>query len=134
MLTLLFFLPFLGSALLHAPVLRFDLLRVLKRPIDGGRTLNGIRLLGDNKTWRGAVVMTLGVVLATWGLSHVNAYWSRLPGAVQSTSPWWLGGILGLAGVGRRTAQQLPQAAIGHRSGRASAIALLSAPRHLRPG
>ena len=79
MRTTLLFLPFLGSALLHAPVLRFDLLPVLKRPIDGGCTLNGVRLLGDNKTWRGAVVMTLGVVLATWGLSHVNAYCEPAP-------------------------------------------------------
>ena len=34
------------------------------RPIDGGRTLGGRRLLGDGKTWRGTVVGTLagGVV------------------------------------------------------------------------
>ncbi|ESP89274.1 CDP-2,3-bis-(O-geranylgeranyl)-sn-glycerol synthase [Candidatus Halobonum tyrrellensis] len=35
------------------------------RPIDGGRTLNGRRLLGDGKTWRGTAVGTaVGVVLA----------------------------------------------------------------------
>lgn len=38
------------------------------RPIDGGRTLNGSRILGDGKTWRGAVAGSLagigvGVVL-----------------------------------------------------------------------
>jgi hypothetical protein len=54
---LLTFVPVLGAPLAHAPVLRFDLLKPLKRPIDGGRTLNGRRLLGDNKTWRGAPVL-----------------------------------------------------------------------------
>jgi CDP-2,3-bis-(O-geranylgeranyl)-sn-glycerol synthase len=34
-------------------------------PIDGGRTLDGARVLGDGKTWRGAVAGTLaGMVLA----------------------------------------------------------------------
>ncbi|GAB7094557.1 CDP-2,3-bis-(O-geranylgeranyl)-sn-glycerol synthase [Halolamina litorea] len=35
------------------------------RPIDGGRTMNGKRLLGDGKTWRGTAVGTaVGVALA----------------------------------------------------------------------
>lgn len=35
------------------------------RPIDGGRTHNGRRLLGDGKTWRGTVAGTLaGMVVA----------------------------------------------------------------------
>jgi CDP-2,3-bis-(O-geranylgeranyl)-sn-glycerol synthase len=35
------------------------------RPIDGGRTWGGRRLLGDGKTWRGTIAGTLaGVVLA----------------------------------------------------------------------
>jgi hypothetical protein len=41
--------PVLGGYLAHAPVLRFDLLHHLGRPIDGGATLRGRRLLGDNK-------------------------------------------------------------------------------------
>ena len=44
------FLPALGGALAHAPVLRFDLFPSLERPLDGGATLNGRRLFGDNKT------------------------------------------------------------------------------------
>ena len=57
-------LPVLGAPLLHAPVLRFDLLTAVKRPIDGGRTFGGRRILGDNKTWRGALVMVTGVEAA----------------------------------------------------------------------
>lgn len=34
------------------------------RPIDGGRTFRGKRLLGDNKTWRGFVVMVPATGLA----------------------------------------------------------------------
>lgn len=46
MTTLWLFLPALGAPLVHAPVLRFNLLPALRRPIDGGRTLRGRRLLG----------------------------------------------------------------------------------------
>jgi hypothetical protein len=44
------FLAVLGAPLLHAPVLTWDLLRPLKRPLDGGATFRGRRVLGDNKT------------------------------------------------------------------------------------
>src|SRR5262245_50699168 len=61
--------PVLGAYLAHAPVLRFDVLRQLARPLDGGATLRGRRIFGDNKTWRGAIVMSAGVVTATLLLS-----------------------------------------------------------------
>ncbi|MFB6107986.1 MAG: CDP-2,3-bis-(O-geranylgeranyl)-sn-glycerol synthase [Haloplanus sp.] len=49
------------------------------RPIDGGRTLGGRRLLGDGKTWRGTAAGTfVGVGLAL-ALNAVR------PGAVAST-------------------------------------------------
>jgi len=99
MRTLLLLVPFLGAPLLHAPVLRFDLFRRLKRPLDGGRTFRGQRLFGDNKTWRGALFMSSGVLLATLILSFVPGYWRRLPEPLQSRSPWLLGGLLGLAVV-----------------------------------
>ncbi len=67
--------PVLGGYLAHAPVLRFDLLRQLSGPIDGGATLRGRRVFGDNKTWRGAMVMSAGVLTATlllslWPMCH----------------------------------------------------------------
>jgi hypothetical protein len=73
------FLPVLGAALAHAPVLRYDLLRPLKRPLDGGATFRGRRVLGDNKTWRGALVMSLGVIAANEALQRVPSYRERLP-------------------------------------------------------
>jgi hypothetical protein len=56
------FAPLLVASLLSAIVLKLDLLRFLKHPIDGGRSWRGRRLFGDNKTWRGVVVAVLGCI------------------------------------------------------------------------
>ena len=47
--------PAVAAGLLHAVVIKRDFLRVLGRPLDGGRGI-----LGANKTWRGVVVMLVG--------------------------------------------------------------------------
>jgi CDP-2,3-bis-(O-geranylgeranyl)-sn-glycerol synthase len=99
MSTLLLFLPLLGSLMLHAPVLRFDLLRGLKHPIDGGRTFRGRRVFGDNKTWRGALVMLSGAIIATVLLSEIRAYWTLLPMPIQLAGPWRFGLLLGAGAV-----------------------------------
>ena len=85
------FLPVLGAPALHAPVLRFDLLRGLRRPIDGGSGL-----FGDNKTWRGALVMTAGPLLATVALHRFAWYRRRLP---VEANPVLLGALLGVSTV-----------------------------------
>jgi hypothetical protein len=81
------FLPVLGAVVLHAPVLVFDLLKPLRRPIDGGRNV-----FGDNKTWRGALVMWTGTVLAT-GLA-----WPLMPDELRDESRLLVGALIG-AGV-----------------------------------
>lgn len=83
----------------HAPVLRFNLLSRLARPIDGGRTVRGRRIFGDNETWRGALVMTSGVVVLACLLARVAAYWSRLPPSIQRIGPLLFGWLLGLGAV-----------------------------------
>jgi acetylornithine deacetylase/succinyl-diaminopimelate desuccinylase-like protein len=93
------FLPVLGAYLAHAPVLRFDLLPALKRPLDGGATLRGRRLLGDNKTWRGALAMFTGVLAATVLLSRVPAYWGQLPDELRAAGPMTFGVLLALGVV-----------------------------------
>ena len=93
------FLPVGGAWIAHAPVLRWDLVPGLNRPIDGGRTLRGRRLFGDNKTWRGALVMGGGVFAATLGLTRSAWYRERLPAPVRGTSPALLGGVLAVGTV-----------------------------------
>src|SRR5215212_7323404 len=93
------FLPVLGTALAHAPVLALDLLKPLKRPLDGGAHFRGRRLFGDNKTWRGALVMTAGTVLATVLLSRWDWWWSQLPGGLRDAGPLLYGLLLGLGVV-----------------------------------
>lgn len=93
------FLPVLGAALAHAPVLALDLLRPLKRPLDGGATFRGKRLFGANKTWRGALVMTSGVTLATLLLSHWGWWWGRLPADLRAAGALPYGLLLSLGVV-----------------------------------
>jgi CDP-2,3-bis-(O-geranylgeranyl)-sn-glycerol synthase len=93
------FVPVLGAAVLHAPVLTFDLFGSLKRPLDIGATFRGRRLFGDNKTWRGALFMTGGVVAAAGLLSLWPWYWHRLPDGIRDAGPWVYGVLLGVSVV-----------------------------------
>jgi hypothetical protein len=84
------FLPALGAAAVHGPVLRYGLLRALERPINR-------RAFGANKTWRGALAMTAGPLAATIALHRLPAYRRVLPPAVEAASPARVGLLLGLA-------------------------------------
>jgi len=65
------------------------------RPIDGGRTVDGRRLLGDGKTWRGTAAGTAaGVALAT-GLDAVRPSAAAALGAALPAFP--LRAAVGLA-------------------------------------
>ena len=79
------FLPVVGAWIAHAPVLRLDLAPALKRPISP-------RLFGANKTWRGALVMWSGVVVAT------ALFWPLLPDSLDDESWLAVGALIG-AGV-----------------------------------
>ena len=92
------FLPVLGGALAHAPVLRYDLLAPLRRPLDAGASLGGRRLFGDNKTLRGALVMAGGTTVAAIGLSRQRWFRDRLPGELRESPAAVYGALLG-AGV-----------------------------------
>jgi hypothetical protein len=82
--------PTLGGVAAHAPVLRWDLMPGLAKPI-------GARAFGRNKTWRGAIVMTAGTVAAATLLHHVPAYRRRLPPEVEAAGPARVGALVGVA-------------------------------------
>lgn len=56
------FAPLLVAAAIAAVVQRYGLLSRLARPIDGGASWRGRRVLGDGKTWRGALIAVAGSV------------------------------------------------------------------------
>lgn len=94
------FVPVLGAPVVHAPMLRYDLLGSLKRPLDGGRTLRGRRLFGDNKTWRGALMMSGGVMGAAALLHRSRWYRERLPEPLRDAHPAAFGAAVALGTVG----------------------------------
>jgi CDP-diglyceride synthetase len=91
-------IPVMTAAAAHIVVLRFDLLRWLKRPIDLGVTYRGCRLFGDNKTWRGALVMVAGSAAGMAVQQRLRAPALELfdYGAVNA---WLCGALLGLGFV-----------------------------------
>jgi CDP-2,3-bis-(O-geranylgeranyl)-sn-glycerol synthase len=95
-------LPLAFGGLVHGLSMKYGLAVGLAVPIDGGRTWRGKRLLGDNKTWRGVVVMALGTALgfaiqtALHGLAAVRPYET-----LDYTTPatWLVGAAIGAAGM-----------------------------------
>ena len=51
--------PVMFAAAVHIVVIRKDAFAHLRVPLDGGRTWRGRRILGDNKTHRGVLVIVL---------------------------------------------------------------------------
>jgi|SRR5882672_5414165 len=57
------FLPLLVGLALHGFCIKYDIMAFLCRPIDRGRKFRGKRIFGDNKTYRGVVVVSLGTAI-----------------------------------------------------------------------
>ena len=57
------------------------------RPIDGGRTWDGRRVLGDGKTWRGTVAGTLAGTAVALVLNALNPAVARAVGFALPTFP-----------------------------------------------
>src|SRR3954471_19912445 len=93
------FLPVGGAWIAHAPVLRWNLVPTLNRPIAAGCTLRGRRLCGDNKTLRGALGMGGGVFAATLAAHRSAWYRARLPAPLGELSPAMLGALLAVGTV-----------------------------------
>ena len=93
-------LPVLGAPLLHGPVLRWDLMPWLARPLDLGASVRGRRVFGDNKTWRGALVMGTGTSAASAALWRSRWFRERLPDGVRAAGPRRYGPLLAIGTVG----------------------------------
>jgi len=57
------FLPLLVGLALHGFCIKYDTLAFLCRSIDQGRSFRGKRIFGDNKTYRGVAVVSLGTAI-----------------------------------------------------------------------
>jgi CDP-2,3-bis-(O-geranylgeranyl)-sn-glycerol synthase len=86
-----------------SPVLVQGHLERLAAPMDGGRTLDGRRILGDHKTWRGllAGIVAGAVVYELQRLVHARGGAASLALIDYATAPVLPGLLMGLgAGVG----------------------------------
>jgi CDP-2,3-bis-(O-geranylgeranyl)-sn-glycerol synthase len=61
----LLFTPLLLGFVCHGLCIKTGVLRALARPIDGGASWRGRRIFGDNKTYRGLVVVAVGAGFGT---------------------------------------------------------------------
>jgi CDP-2,3-bis-(O-geranylgeranyl)-sn-glycerol synthase len=91
--------PVIAGGALHIAAIKRNILPWLARPIDGGLRVRGHRLLGDNKTVRGALLMVLFTTLCAIAQAWITARfaWARtlaFPGS-DATAPAWWGALLG---------------------------------------
>ena len=106
--------PILLSAAVHGVVLRFDLLRALKRPMDFGASIGGARVFGDNKTWRAFFVAVITCAIVTWVQQIVAADLpARLITDHHSVPAPVLGGLIGAGAI----LGELPNSFIKRRAG-----------------
>jgi len=70
-------------------------------PMDFGKKYKGIRLLGNNKTWRGLIAAVIGaaIIFKIQVLLYPLDFFTRLS-IVNYTTMWvWLGAMLGLGAI-----------------------------------
>ena len=108
--------PLLVAGVVHAPVIKLNLLPALARPLDLGLTVRGERIFGANKTWRGLLLMSavsVLVVLLQAQLYAVGAF--RSISVLDYSETSWL--ALGLAlGLGY-SLSELPNSFVKRRLG-----------------
>lgn len=97
-------LPVITAGALHIAAIRLNLFPALARmPIDGGLTVRGRRVLGDNKTWRGVILMIAFTIVAAslqaWLAEHFDWAHALAPRELVDAGPLTWGGLLGLGYV-----------------------------------
>ena len=88
--------PLLVAGIVHAPVIKRNILAPLARPLDFGATFRGKEIFGANKTWRGVLLMSTVSVVVVLAQSELYGFESfRSISAVDYSQVSWL--ALGLA-------------------------------------
>jgi hypothetical protein len=64
--------PLFIAALANGLCLRYECLTFLKKPLDFGLLVRGRRVLGDNKTWRGAFLNVVFCIVGAWIQSRIQ--------------------------------------------------------------
>lgn len=113
-----FYLP--AAAANMAPVFaaKLPLLAKLTAPLDGGATVNGHRVLGDNKTWRGLIAGVIVAIFVVWIQQRMVSGSDQLAqvfsGLGYATLPVVLTGILfGVGALGGDALESLIKRARG---------------------
>ena len=96
--------PVVVAGAFHISVIRVNALAALARiPIDGGLIFRGRRILGDNKTLRGVILMVPITILATMAQAWVAGHfeWARVltPRELLAAGPVKWGALLGFGYV-----------------------------------
>ena len=69
------------TGILHMVVVKKRWFAALATPIDGGRTIGGLPIFGENKTWRGVFVMIVGSALLGAVQGVLGGSWAERAGA-----------------------------------------------------
>lgn len=113
-------LPLLFGGFVHGAAIKYGWAPWLTRPIDGGRSLRGVRWFGDNKTWRGVVFLGLGTGIFT---ALEAACFPVLTARVYGVPLGLLGGALVGAAVGALAMLgELPNSFLKRRAGIAPGV------------
>ena len=94
-------LPVIAGGVIHVAGLRMGVFpRLARVPLDGGVTLRGRKLFGENKTLRGVVLMTGATMFFAWlqALAAGQVAWARELNLVEFARlhPLAWGALLGL--------------------------------------
>lgn len=90
---ILFFLPAGVSNMSPVIANKLPLINKWNTPVDFGTTIDGKRMLGDNKRWRGIVLGTLMGGVTAVAVSKLNA------NTIVTIAPFWAGVLLGFGAL-----------------------------------
>jgi hypothetical protein len=107
--------PLFGGLALHGLSIRFGWGSGLAVPVDGGATLRGRRLFGDNKTYRGILAVAVGTGLGFLSLARhlVRREWAHLGQLPCGGRAFLLGLAVGAAAM----LSELPNSALKRQLG-----------------